>query len=458
MLPIPQPEKTASISLKFVVVGGGLSGLATAYSLRTAGHDVVIVEQRDVHEECEGSIRCPPNMTRILQRWPGMEEFFKHAAKISGLSFRIGETCDSVGFMKLYDEIMEQLEADFYVLQHNDLKGELLSLCLAAGVEIVQGVVVDIETTGSYEVNVVLCDTRVIDGNIVIGADGYKSITRAFITPESEIVDDRTMNGVNISIPMKDLVSRPELLALCQDREYTIWMSSGSSMTAILNSASETFNLSFCTPFPLEGQKAVIDNDEDGLEDGWDREYDISQLPIDVSKYDSRIAELIQLGKTFRFTSQRVFEQEEIVGLDGMLVLVGDAAHSVLMHGSHNTSMAFEDAVTLGSLFSRLCSRDQISALVDTYEELRTLRTRATLTSEYQALLMICLPPGSEQEGRDETLRLTRNRAEFKDFDDCDPESDLLVQVWEQYLVLFKYDAKEFVENWWSKWGFALTN
>jgi hypothetical protein len=51
-----------------------------------------------------------------------------------------------------------------------------------------------------------------------------------------------------------------------------------------------------------------------------------------------------------------VFEQEDLVGLDGSVVLVGDAAHSVLVgfaqielnlflnplqiHGSHNSSMA----------------------------------------------------------------------------------------------------------------------
>jgi salicylate hydroxylase len=113
-----------------------------------------------------------------------------------------------------------------------------------------------------------------------------------------------------------------------------------------------------------------------------------------------------------------------------------------------------EDAVTLGRLFSHLSHLKQIPVLTETYEELRQSRTNATRVSEYQSLVQISLPSGTLQEDRDAALRLTLDQM-FEDFENCE-SSDLLVEAWEQYLILFSHDAVEAVDNWWSKWSFTI--
>ncbi|KAF7290936.1 FAD-binding-3 domain-containing protein [Mycena chlorophos] len=492
-MPTTNSHRTrATHVLKFVVVGGGIAGLATAYTLRTAGHEIAVVEKRNLMDEVDfgpfisradsnelryaqtkGTLRCPPNMTTLLSRWPGMEEFlFRTASKISGLSFRVGEESETVGFMKFYTEIMVQLGAEFFVVQHDDLRREILSLCLATGVEFIKGKVVDIEVapTQAEYVCVSLEDGQSVEGNIIIGADGYKSMLRPLVCPEVTQQVPPVVTGVNVSIPMERLLEREDLAPLCEQRQFTLWMGDGSSVNAALDRTTNTFNIALCTPLPAdraadvdpvlppedEGDCEPEDWPADGdEEDGWKSvPVDLDQLPFDLSSYDPRLLEAIKLGESMQYTKQYVFKQGDAVSLDGSIVLVGDAAHAVLMHGSHNTSMAIEDAAMLGALFSHLKNRKEVAILLETYEELRLKRVQATRDSEYQSLQMICLPSGAARDSRDAMLSLTKTR-EFKDFDDCNAE-DVLVDAWERYLLVFNYDALEVVEDWLSMYGWAM--
>ncbi|KAJ7228325.1 hypothetical protein GGX14DRAFT_538632 [Mycena pura] len=452
----PQKLKQAALALKFVVIGGSLAGLACGYALRTSGHEVVIIEQNASITKTDGSIRCPPNMTRILCRWPGMTEFFsKYATKLSGLSFRNGATSEPVGFMKFYRQIMSDLGAEFLVLQHNDLRRQLTSLCLAAGVDIKTGTAMNIKNVKEYQVHVTLENGSAVQGNIVIGADGHNSFVRSFVMPDN-VEPENVATGVNISISMNRMLEHEEMRSLCEENQFTLWMGAGSSITGVLDTTRETFNLSLCTPTLLN---IPTNND-------WYQNHKVSDLPFDLSGYDPRLKRLIQLGHSCRPTIQQIFNLEDTVSLSGTIVLVGDAAHSASIHGSHNSSMAFtlklkhrqiEDAVTLGALFANLSNREQIPVFLETFEELRQPRTLSTQRSEFQGLQVISLPSGEHQEGRDAMLRLT-NDCEFEDFDVNAGDSDvpLVVQIWEEYLVLFNHDAVEVVENWWSKWGFML--
>ena len=84
-------SRRAALSLRFIVVGGSVAGLSAAYALQTAGHQVLLLEQTNgkfnvsmglisldlafntqASHQSEGGLRSPPNMTKLLKRWPGM--------------------------------------------------------------------------------------------------------------------------------------------------------------------------------------------------------------------------------------------------------------------------------------------------------------------------------------------------------------------------------------------------
>ncbi|KAJ6482340.1 WD40-repeat-containing domain protein [Mycena vitilis] len=325
------------------------------------------------------------------------------------LSFRSGPTSEEVGLVKFHERVMTELEAEFLVIQHDDLRRKLYTLCLDAGVAFERGNAVKLVKSDGLML-VTLQNGKNLEGDIVVGADGHNSL------------------------------KHEELRSICKENEITLWMGTGSNITGMLNNNAETFNLSICSTAPL-----------DALGGDMYRNEDLSHLNrLVLSAYDSTLQKLIKLGHSCRLTLQKIFKQKNLMGLDGSIVLVGDAAHPVLIHGSHNSSMAVEDAVTLGALFSHLTDRKQIPMLTETYEELRKRRTNETRVSEYRSLVKTSLPPGNLQVERDVALQLTIDPA-FDDFNNW--EGSKLAKTWEQYLILFDHDACEEVENWWSKWS-----
>ncbi|KAJ7682204.1 hypothetical protein DFH06DRAFT_1314428 [Mycena polygramma] len=435
---MPVQGQPAGVKLNFLVIGGGLSGLTTAYALRASGHETTVVEKQDVAEKTDGCIRSPPNMTRILARWPGMASFLQlQAITCTGLSFRSGATSEEVGLVKFHERVMTELEAEFLVIQHDDLRRKLYTLCLDAGVAFERGNAVKLVKSDGLML-VTLQNGKNLEGDIVVGADGHNSLVRSLVMDAPENIV--TVAGANISISTQLMQKHEELRSICKENEITLWMGTGSNITRMLNNNAETFNLSICSTAPL-----------DALGGDMYRNEDLSHLNrLVLSAYDSRLQKLIKLGHSCRLTLQKIFKQKNLMGLDGSIVLVGDAAHPVLIHGSHNSSMAVEDAVTLGALFSHLTDRKQIPMLTETYEELRKRRTNETRVSEYRSLVKTSLPPGNLQVERDVALQLTIDPA-FDDFNNW--EGSKLAKTWEQYLILFDHDACEEVENWWSKWS-----
>ncbi|KAJ7774094.1 hypothetical protein B0H14DRAFT_3894561 [Mycena olivaceomarginata] len=419
----------ASFKIKFVVIGGGIAGLTSAKALRDGGHEVVVIEQIS-QDKTEGSLRSPPNMTRLIAAFPGMHEFLSnHATPCTGLSFRTGSTSEVVGWMHFHPEIVHDLQAKFLMIQHDDLRRQLHSLCVDSGVVFKHGKAMNIVEMENGAA-VTLENGERFEADIVVGADGHNSFVRSLVM-DKEVEPEQIISGVNISIPTEILQQHEDLHSLCNENEFTIWTGAGSSVTGTLG--ANALDLSICSSSSL------------GLDTDMYESRDLSCLAsFDLDGCDPRLQKLIHLGRGCRSTVQKVFEQEDM--FRGSVVLVGDAAHPVLIHGSHNSSMAIEDAVTLGRLFARLSDRKYISVFTQTYEELRQKRVEVARLSECQSLDHISLLSGPDQEERDRTFGLTLKGKTFQDF----AASTELSSMWDRYLILFDYNAHEKVDCWWA--------
>ncbi|KAF9078859.1 hypothetical protein BDP27DRAFT_32107 [Rhodocollybia butyracea] len=451
-------------ALKFIIVGGGIAGLTCAYLLKQAGHQVVVLEKSPLAEQSaihHGGVKIPPYMTRLMKELPGTEELLKtKAANSTGIFFyQCNDPAELVGKLIYAEEIIKDLGADFYLIPHKDLHNYLLALCNNAAVEFRYDFEVEDIISDRPGPAVVGKSGESVSGDIVIGADGKNSVTRKVLLMERDEakkpdVDDandsvgnpafvplKALAGATLSIPVSLLQSDPELASLLTEGNYrALYMGNGSNV-AMARYGPDLYLLEFTYPGkPLESD----DKDEDWLSSGTPTKTVLEK----VEEYDHRIKKLLQLVPRCHWNIQNVHNLSRYVSNLNQVVVIGDAAHAIYINGSNNTAAAFEDAFTLGRLFSILSpsdSKSNTSFLLDGYQHIRQKRTKALEKSGTDNMVLLGLPPGPERDGRNNGFRLTLH---LEGADDA-----TLERVWKNYIDRMHYESRDEVSEWWMNWA-----
>ncbi|KAJ7173767.1 hypothetical protein C8R46DRAFT_1348368 [Mycena filopes] len=448
--------------VEFAIVGGGIAGLIAAYSLRQAGHKVLVLERRGPNLLTDGGLRIPPNMTRLLQTLPGATELLeKYGTQCSGTTFVDQETVEVLGRLTFSEEIMSDLGCHFYTLPYDTLFGYLLDICRQSGVELRFKVeIASVQLCSQRRPTVITTTGETIEADVLVGADGHNSIVRNGILQQERDEDDEDFDdsmsdnssvassqnftefvSATCTIPVSALNNDLELLELVDSKEHLIWP--GTDL--FLNShrcGPELYIMSMVRtngagPTDVEsdwhsGNSAAMSEEE---KRSWDAQ-------------EPRVKRLISLARTWHRSIQRIPKICQLADPSTGLVLIGDAAHTVPIYCTHNASIATEDGFALGRIFSYLTSHDQIPALLQGYHATRYRRTTATEKSEFGAMATATLPPGP--------IRTARN-TQFKAMSLLDDESEAVDEdvaaAWSTYLVQFDYDANEAVDEWWLNWG-----
>ncbi|TFK48474.1 FAD/NAD(P)-binding domain-containing protein [Heliocybe sulcata] len=431
-------DEQSSVPLSFIVIGGSIAGLACAYSLRRAGHDVLVIDKATGPDRT-GAIRSPPNMTRILKEWGLQSELEKMGIINSRIVFRQGNTGEKIGTIIFHDQIMKAFRADYLFLQYGRLWSLLYRLVTEAGITVrFKSTITSVDPS---QPSVTLSSGESLSCDIVVGADGYESVARRCILGDNgKGVPDRRCN-FTLSVPASVLRADPDLKYFADEPEWNAWLGNGSCIHGHPAVGSEEwYSLSLILPA-----------DSSAYAENWNTERPLAELNLDFASYDPRVRKMVDLAKgvtPIKFVRHEPFEN--LVHESGKVLVIGDAAHPIPPHRDLNTSTAVEDAMTFGSIFSRLTSRDQISGLTTAFEDIRQPRSAKVVKSEHHRLDFLSLPVGPEQQARDDGLRALLSLAQL-DWDNAD--EDYLRETWEDYIAMFNYDAREVVDDWWTKWG-----
>ena len=212
------------MSLDIVIIGCGLGGLAAAHCLTAAGHKITIIESASQIGEVGAGIQVSPNVSRLLIRWGLGDRLEAEGVRPEGISFLRYATGEKVGHSTWGDDMESQHGAPYYHIHRADLHKMLFDLA-ASQVKLRLGstvVAVDPETP-----SVTLASGEVVNADLIIGADGVKSIVQKTVlgkTNEAQATGDAAYRA---TVPTSVMLNDPELKPLVDRPEMTAWMAPG---------------------------------------------------------------------------------------------------------------------------------------------------------------------------------------------------------------------------------------
>lgn len=303
-----------------------------------------------------------------------------------------------------FDNIVETHGAPYYLVHRADLHKALLEAAIRAGVTIHN----DKKIT-SYDFDAPSATTasgEVFSANLILGADGIKSVCRPLLTGQSDLPRDTGDVAYRILIPGEKLLADPELADLINEPCTTSWCGPDAHLVGYPIRDGEMYNIVVC---------ATSYNETTDAE--WVVSGDNSELCKRFSGWEGRVRKLCAL--TGDFLKWRLCDLPDLsrwVHPSGKAALLGDSCHPMLPYLAQGAAQAFEDAATLRQVLA--LDTDLYSAL-KRYEQIRVPRASLVQakTREHQYILHI--DDGEEQAARDQKMKLNASENPvFWGFDD----------------------------------------
>lgn len=297
----------------------------------------------------------------------------------------------STMFKLPFRDIVETHGAPYYLVHRADLHAALLEATQKAGVEILNSkriVSYDFETPSATTE-----DDEVFAADLIICADGIKSIARPLLTGRPDIPRDTGDVAYRILIPGQKLLADDDLADLIKSPGKTSWCGPDAHLVGYPIRNGETYNLVICATSYNETTDEV-----------WVVKGDNRELCSRFSKWEARVRKLCAL--TGEFMKWRLCDLPDLtrwVHPSGKAVLLGDSCHPMLPYLAQGAAQCFEDAAVLQKCLALDITLKQA---LKCYEEIRM--PRASLiqakTREHQHILHI--DDGDEQRQRDEKIKI----------------------------------------------------
>ncbi|KAH7890749.1 hypothetical protein F5I97DRAFT_1799851 [Phlebopus sp. FC_14] len=442
-------SRKVPLSIDFIVIGAGVTGLATAFRLCQIGHRVHVIEKATGPNQRTGGAHLPPNLTKVLVEW-GLEiELQKYGLSTRATQFVSMEDGNVLGCLEWKEDVLQETGADYLVMKHADLTKILYEAAVSAGVRFSFNTSVTfVQSEGPHSDRpcVTLQDGTTLEADLIVGADGPRGIMREMLTGDT-IQEEPEGHSVYVASVSRELFKADEELykftAFHPERpDYPLW--TGNSCHAIGMTTAKGAEFSLHIFLPEEMTEGNVDDapPSDGAMVAREK------LTIACEPNDIRLRRLLSYIPEFQ--RKRMMRREfceDWVDESGKLLIMGEAAYPIWPCCLQSCSMQVEDAGVLSTLFTQLSSRDQIPHFMEAFQEIRQPRAQFIFSKETKSFETVWIPPGPVRAARDEVLRkmMTEGRKGWNE--------DKLRWQWEEICEVFGYHAREAAEDWWVMWG-----
>ncbi|KAI2822325.1 hypothetical protein CBS63078_9787 [Aspergillus niger] len=411
--------------LDIIVVGAGLSGLATAISCAMSGHTVTVLEQAKELAEVGAGLQITPNASRLFSHWKLPEKLWTDAAEPTSLTVH-RYTGEVLAHEESFDRnIRSKYSAPFIDLHRVDLQQALYARAKELGVtfhldERVN--TIDFDTT-----TVTTLKGRTVSGDLIVAADGLWSRCRECYCGRK---DDPIPTGdlAYRIVLTADQISDPDLKAWVENPTVHFWIGPGAHAVGYSLRGGKMMNIVLLVPDDLP---PGVSRQTGSLEEmmrlfvGWD--------PV-LTRF------LGYVNGVDKWKLMHHAEMESWINDKSNLVFIGDACHPMLPYLAQGANSSLEDGAVLGGLLGHMKHKSDLPAILRIYEKLRKSRGEAIVRETFKQRNDFHMHDGPEQEKRDHIFlsQLGKElKGAFPSRWTC-PE----VQPW-----LYGYDAIKEVEN-----------
>lgn len=324
--------------------GGGLGGLTAAIALARAGAQATVLEAAAELGEIGAGIQMTPNVARFLLRWG-----------VSGLIGPDLVQCDRINMRDKDGELvafsdMAKIRSDYgypwWVVHRHHLHSGLAESCRRHGVELViDARVADIQYADVADTKVRVTTTKgaTFEFDLLVGSDGLKSVVRNKLFPGVRPAALTKNAAYRAVIPYKELFTRVPDARGVLGNAIDVWTAPGSYFISYPMSAGKDFNM-VLSHHTLDGH--VVEDVE---------EANMDELRASYAHYDPLVQKIIALiPQSKRWPLMVTGPLETWSNQARNVVLMGDAAHSMVNHMAQGAATSMEDGAFLGKVIAEV--------------------------------------------------------------------------------------------------------
>ncbi|WP_406385631.1 FAD-dependent oxidoreductase [Streptomyces sp. NBC_01618] len=338
-------------NLKIAIVGAGYGGAAAAKALSLLGADVDVYEQANQIREAGAGIGLRPSTINRFREWG----IFDAIAKVSSPSDRFEILTPTGGPIMQEEWPVAGTQTKTHLIHRGDFIDALLAV-LPEGMVHLGHKLETVQDKGDSAV-LTFANGKTVEADLVIGADGIKSVVR------KELFSDKgpVFSGEHA---YRAVISMDDAYGLVVDDNLRMYIGRGTKI--------------YLLPLRHRGQ-ASFDITALCSDGTWVPEVTKDDLLATVEGFDER---LVNITRNLDMGTVNIRAVYDIDSIDtwhtDSVVLMGDAAHSMLHHQGQGANSAIEDA---GALADALKQADSVKEALALFQA-----TRKPVTDELQRI------------------------------------------------------------------------
>ncbi|GAW00934.1 hypothetical protein LENED_002493 [Lentinula edodes] len=402
-------------TLDVIVVGAGIGGLSTALALAGDGHRVTVLDAIKEFAEVGAGIRIPPNAYKLATHWGVDFSLIKKDVSRGNrfVRWNDGKVLCEVAFGGKENGEGEGMEARYGAPYHFVHRADLVEGLRRTAEELYSSNITIHTSTRviSYDFHkpgVLTANGEEYTGDLIISADGIKSLARDAINGSPIVPVDTGDVAYRILVPGSALLQDPDpgIRGLVTERWATHWMGPEAHVVGYPLRGGELYNIIIDVTHRTDLGSPLGDAD-------WGKSTDNTGLIERFTGWCPAVHRLC--GVAGECVKWKLGELEEPLGRwvdesEGRVGVLGDAAHPMMPYLAQGAAQVMEDAAALRYALSYYLSSPSpsptslsscIPSALHLYQSLRAPRA-SYITSNTQILQeWLHLHDGPAQEARD---------------------------------------------------------